>query len=116
MLSAPEKPNISFVWKSLYSTMGILMQGTTFDVSNNTFRCIMAPDGNFTVKSAYNFVEQRILAEYQLPGTFTTHLTEIFWKSIWSMRIPRKLKIFIWRAYNNGLPVGSELFRRFGFQ
>lgn len=116
MLSAPEKSNVSFVWKSLYSAMRILRQGTTFDVFLSIYRYNMAPDGNFTVKSTYNFVEHCNLTDHQFTGPSPTHLTEFFWKYTRRMPIPRKLEIFIWKAYNNGLPVGSELLRRFGFQ
>lgn len=37
-----------------------------------------------------------------------------FCKYIWHLDLPNKLKLFIWKAYHNGTPVGSELQRRFG--
>lgn len=30
------------------------------------------------------------------------------------MDIPKKIKIFLWRAYNKGIPVGDELLKRLG--
>lgn len=116
LLSAPEKSNASFVWKSLHSAIAILRQGSTFDVSTNTHFCNMSHDGIYTVKSAYNFIEVSPSATRQLSGPSSNHLIEQIWKTIWRMAIPREIQLFFWKAYHNGLPVGSEMFRRFGLQ
>ncbi|XP_042983163.1 uncharacterized protein LOC122312584 [Carya illinoinensis] len=33
----------------------------------------------------------------------------LLWKHLWKMKVPNKIKIFAWRACQNGLPVGSLL-------
>lgn len=38
----------------------------------------------------------------------------LFWKKIWSIGIPMKIKLFVWKAFHNGISVGSELIRRLG--
>lgn len=45
LLSAPEKSNASFVWKSIFSALGILRQGTYFDTVQNKFECRFSSDG-----------------------------------------------------------------------
>ena len=35
-----------------------------------------------------------------------------FWKGIWKLQIPNKIKHFIWRVCNNALPTNSNLKRR----
>ena len=35
-----------------------------------------------------------------------------FWKGIWTLHVPNKVRHFIWRAYNNALPTMENLFRR----
>lgn len=113
-LSAPVKSNSSFVWKSIYSAMGILRRGTLYDVTSNSYKYILSSDGKFSVKSVYNFIEKDIPSSLHATGPSSSQHLEIFWKSVWSLLLPRKIKIFIWKAYHNGLPVGSELKKRIG--
>lgn len=42
LLSAPEKINALFLWKSIHSSLGILRRGTSFDSSTNMFSCNMS--------------------------------------------------------------------------
>jgi hypothetical protein len=36
----------------------------------------------------------------------------IFWRSLWKMKIPHAVKVFVWRACSNALPTKANLFRR----
>lgn len=110
LLSAPEKTNASFVWKSIYSSLGILRRGTTFDISNNIYSCNMTREENFTVKAAYAVIEQDNLISNCVAGPSSISALSKFWKTLWCMVMPRKVKIFLWRAANNGLPVGEVMF------
>lgn len=113
LLSAPEKRGASYVWKSIYSSLGYLRRGTFLDVSSNTLA--ESSSGAFSVKSAYTFIEAESSLANTLAESSSCNATEPFWKYIWKLDIPRKIKLFIWRAYNNGLPTGSELMRKLGF-
>jgi len=42
----------------------------------------------------------------------TNHPNENWWKHLWKMEIPPKLKHFSWRACNNLMAVGCILKRR----
>lgn len=35
-----------------------------------------------------------------------------FWRNIWSLNVPSKVKHLIWRAYNESLPTKLNLFKR----
>ena len=35
-----------------------------------------------------------------------------FWKGVWRLRVPNKIKHFIWRGCNDALPTMSNLFRQ----
>lgn len=116
LLSAPEKSNTSFVWRSIYSALGILRRGVHFDTSTNRYMCTMGTDGSFTFKCTYQFIEKHSLLDTGIAGPSSNRATEQFWKTFWSLPIPSKVKIFVWKGFNNGLPVGSEMIRRFGLQ
>ena len=34
------------------------------------------------------------------------------WSSIWSLKAPQKIKVFIWKAYHKGIPVRDRLKQR----
>lgn len=37
---------------------------------------------------------------------------QVFWKRIWKLEVPNKVKLFIWRACSNILPTAVNLFQR----
>nr|POF23099.1 putative ribonuclease h protein [Quercus suber] len=37
---------------------------------------------------------------------------KLFWKRIWKMRVPNKIKIFLWHACSEALPTKANLFKR----
>lgn len=42
----------------------------------------------------------------------TSSKTEKFWKGIWRLKIPHKVKLFAWRTCIEGLPTKSNMKRR----
>lgn len=70
----------------------------------------LSVNGSFTVKSAYtstlslksnNEGEASDAAEYSR-----------IWKSIWALKIPEKVKKFLWRLSTNIVSINSNLFRK----
>lgn len=68
------------------------------------------PSGNFSTSSAYKLLPAS--ASTNLAGSSNQDTQRSFWKGIWRMRVPNKIKHFIWRVCNNALPTKCNLVRR----
>ncbi|KAF4380209.1 hypothetical protein G4B88_001360 [Cannabis sativa] len=64
--------------------------------------------GNYMVKSGYYFASS--LAELNDAGN--TFSSENWWTKFWKLKLPSKLRIFVWKVYHNVLPVAAELNRK----
>nr|POF09816.1 hypothetical protein CFP56_67424 [Quercus suber] len=87
---------------------------TTFEPSNIEevvqFTNRVVTDEMSTVKSGYRF-----LHEWQGLDGFRGQVSDDqkrFWKSIWRIKVPGKIKHFIWKACSNSLPTKENLLRR----
>ena len=68
------------------------------------------PKGNFMVNSAYK-VAITISQNTTTEGASTNDTMGRFWRKIWSLDIPNKLKTFAWKASRNILPMKVYLCR-----
>lgn len=68
------------------------------------------PSGMFTTSSAYKL----LIAYDSAPnaGTSNPESQWRFWKSIWQLCTPNKIKHFVWKACQNALPTMANLHRR----
>ncbi|XP_042974784.1 uncharacterized protein LOC122306423 [Carya illinoinensis] len=67
-------------------------------------------NGSFSVKSAYRFIQQH---HHLLYGQSSSGSSEaVFWKSLWHLKLPKKMKIFAWRACQEKLPTYLNLKKR----
>lgn len=59
-------------------------------------------DGRFSVKSAYYFIMETLIGNTHLrvPGE---------WYNIWRLRVPQKVKLFLWRVIRGCLPTRMKL-------
>ena len=64
------------------------------------------PSGSYSVKSGYRFLLENS-AQFQS----TDHDAE-YWKNVWSLEVPSKIKNFVWRASKDALPVKKNLLHR----
>ena len=67
-------------------------------------------NGSYSMKSGY-----KILCEDQQTGEAVSDLTETqrnFWKGIWKLKLPNKIKHFLWKSCTNSLPTKENLMRR----
>lgn len=58
--------------------------------------------GNYSVKSAYALIQEG--REYNLMSNNSG-----FWRKLWNLKIPSKVKHFMWRAINGCLPTRDNL-------
>ena len=64
------------------------------------------PNGQYTVKSGYRFL-------YEGNSTNLASAEDpLFWKKIWGLEVPNKVKNFVWRACREALPTKANLYRR----
>ena len=64
------------------------------------------PTGQYTVKSGYRFL-------YEGCTTIQASADDsFFWKKIWGLEVPNKVKNFVWRACKEALPTKENLYRR----
>ena len=66
--------------------------------------------GNYTTKSAYKMLWKH--ATMSKPGPSDPSAHSAFWKEIWSLRVPTKVRHFVWRACTDSLPTKKNLFTR----
>ncbi|KAK3222717.1 hypothetical protein Dsin_009742 [Dipteronia sinensis] len=64
--------------------------------------------GVYSVRSAYHLG----CTVPSNPSSFGLSSSESWWKALWRIKVPSKIKIFMWRASNNWLPTGVSLQRR----
>ena len=85
-----------------------IIKSTPLSSTNQLEKLIwpFTPLGNYSVKSSYRFLHEN---SEQLQSS--THDTA-FWKKVWGMEVPSKIKNFIWRASRETLPVKRNLCHR----
>ena len=65
-------------------------------------------NGNFTLRSAYKLAVS-LYTSATCGTTFDGSLLRKFWKKIWSLPIPHKVRHFCWRACRDTLPTKVKL-------
>ena len=69
----------------------------------------LTSDGEYRVHSAY-----RMLASVEnssMSSSSSSNPTQAFWKAIWKIRVPNKIRHFVWQVVNS-LPTKQNLKRR----
>ncbi|XP_060959162.1 uncharacterized protein LOC133030439 [Cannabis sativa] len=66
------------------------------------------PSGIITVKSAYHLASS--LASADVPSSSIPNPYQHWWKKLWSLSVPPKIKHFIWKAFHHILPCALNLF------
>ena len=67
----------------------------------------LTSDGSFSVRSAYRFLASENFSSQ--PSSSSGIEQQNFWKKIWKIRAPNKIKHFIWRAAKDALPTKQNL-------
>ncbi|XP_050238409.1 uncharacterized protein LOC126687899 [Mercurialis annua] len=64
--------------------------------------------GTYNVRSGY-----RVALDIKESSSSSDSAGSIkWWKSLWKLPIPSKIRVFVWRCFNNWLPVKSNLIQR----
>ncbi|KAJ8431935.1 hypothetical protein Cgig2_017421 [Carnegiea gigantea] len=65
--------------------------------------------GELTLKSAYHLILQ--CQHHDIAASSTTTM-QTFWKTLWHLDIPPRMKMFTWRACSNALPSNYAIAKR----
>ena len=68
------------------------------------------PNGCYSTKLAYRLLSTE--AAKKIPGPSNTTAHKKFWLDIWQLKVPNKIRHFIWRAVNESLPTKKNLLQR----
>ncbi|RYR54234.1 hypothetical protein Ahy_A06g029501 [Arachis hypogaea] len=68
-------------------------------------------DGIYSIRTGY-YVARRAEQNMKHGGPSTSENKKEIWKEVWRMEVPQKIKMFLWRACHDILPVGSNLYKR----
>lgn len=71
-----------------------------------------AKDGKFSVKSCYHYIQVLRSSSMNSQGPSNSGMSAKQWNLIWTLKLPPKIRIFLWRACANILPTKVALFRR----
>ena len=67
-------------------------------------------DGNYSVKTGYDLLWER--EQLENASVSDSANKKLFWKRLWKMNVPSKIKNFLWRACSEALPTRSNLAKR----
>ncbi|XP_072088190.1 uncharacterized protein [Arachis hypogaea] len=68
-------------------------------------------DGNYSIKTGYQVAKLETLEGLSENPSTSTDNREL-WKEIWNMNVPSKIRMFLWKAAQNIIPVNSNLYKR----
>lgn len=68
-----------------------------------------AKTGHYTVRSAYHLAQKNQKSSTQARTGSTTRTNDTDWNWIWTLKIPNKIRIFLWRLLKSSLPVYEVL-------
>ena len=66
-------------------------------------------DGRYSCKTRYRFLKEE--EELNVESREVTNEDKQFWREIWSMKVPPKVKTLLWLACHEAMPTKSALFR-----
>ncbi|KAB2625745.1 hypothetical protein D8674_017405 [Pyrus ussuriensis x Pyrus communis] len=77
---------------------------------------VIDKNGSYSVKSGYRWLQGRSIARRDKRRPSVRGVPKAFWKGIWKLEVPPKLRHFLWLTVHNCLPTRDALFRRMSSQ
>ncbi|KAB2626048.1 hypothetical protein D8674_017708 [Pyrus ussuriensis x Pyrus communis] len=106
--------NISFLQPFISGEAMLAIQETPLGDLSRKDRLIwdMSKNGSYSIKLGYRWLQGRSLARRDLRRPSVRGVPKAFWKGIWKLEVPPKLRHFLWLTVHNCLPTRDALFRR----
>ena len=71
-----------------------------------------SPNGCFLVQSAYHMLVEESRKRAQRASSSSAQRWSSFWNKLWSIQVPQKIRLFMWKTCSNILPICIKLFDR----
>ena len=68
--------------------------------------------GQLTAKSAYHFLWEEQANLPSIPSSSSSTGLWLFWKSLWAVHVPNKIKTFVWNVCSNILLTPTNLWKK----
>uniref|UniRef100_A0A2N9FZ97 Reverse transcriptase zinc-binding domain-containing protein n=1 Tax=Fagus sylvatica TaxID=28930 RepID=A0A2N9FZ97_FAGSY len=81
-------------------------------MSNDLLIWSRTTKGQQTAKSAYHFLWEEQANLPSIPSSSSSTGLWLFWKSLWAVNVPNKIKTFAWKACSNILPTFMNLWKK----
>lgn len=106
--------NIPLIQNSFNEIEAELITGIPLGNTNNQdqWRWFFDKKGRYTVKSGYKLAMEVERSMSNKGGNSSNKSNNKFWKVIWGLQIPNKIKLFLWRAIHGILPCAQSLYQR----
>ena len=62
----------------------------------------LSPSGSYSVRSAYRMLVEA--ENFALPSSSSSMSSNKIWKKIWKLKVPNKVRHFLWRVARDSLP------------
>ncbi|CAM8896820.1 unnamed protein product [Rhodiola kirilowii] len=113
MFNATTGARPSYAWRGIQEALFIVKFGAVWDEYNNKYFWSKDSSGQLTVKGAYLSVME-IDKMRNPPEGEQSDLSGVkrFWRSLWKLQIPNKIKMFGWRLFYDSLPTKQNLSRK----
>ncbi|CAM8977245.1 unnamed protein product [Rhodiola kirilowii] len=103
----------SYGWRGIREALEIVKQGALWNPSDAKYYWKEEGSGVFTVRTAYKLaVSMEKRRQHGVGEQSNDRQIQVFWKSLWKLKVPPRVKLFGWRLYHNSLPTMRNLLRR----
>ena len=87
---------------------------TSFGSSADSDRLIWFPSGSgiYSVKSGYKTAVSNLATSHSINQNQSTSISPLVWKWIWKIRVPPRIKHFLWKMASNAVATNLARFKR----
>ncbi|CAM8944513.1 unnamed protein product [Rhodiola kirilowii] len=114
LVSAGLGPRPSWAWRSIHKVIPLTLNWFSLASSGTGTVWECREDTEFTVKKIYEFLSNQKMQRVRniIEETSDTSRIRRFWRKLWRVKAQEKVKIFMWKLFNNALPSALNLFNR----
>ncbi|CAM8877661.1 unnamed protein product [Rhodiola kirilowii] len=113
LFSAEEGGRPSYGWRGIKAALEVVKEGAWWNEEENRYVWRGESSGGFSVKSAYKLaVNLEKLKQPTVGEQSDSNETQRFWRGLWKLKVPPRVKLFGWRLFCDSLPTKRNLMKR----